>query len=137
MVKRMDRSKQIFLEQDPMIRSYRIHQEQIKKVEQSLKAPYLIHKAESCMHETSNRAGTQIKRPEHTAVTRPMQRQKFPGPCWKTSDRESDDKRELRLFPPPLPAIRCIRCRACMPMMDFLYTKKTGLCIPCWEEQEV
>lgn len=132
----MDLSKQIFLEQDPMIKSYRIHQEQIKKVEQSLKAPYLIHKAESCMHETSGRAGIQIERPEHTAVTRPTRRQKFPGPGRKTSDWESDDKRELQLFPSPLPAIRCTRCSARMPMMDFLYTKKTGLCISCWEERE-
>jgi len=124
-----------------MISSYRIHQEQIKKVEQSLKAPYLIHKAESCTHETSGRAGTQIKRPEHTAVTNPMLRQKFPGPGWKASGKEFHDNRELQFLPPELPsplvsAVRCICCSACMPMMDFLYTKKTGLCISCWEEQE-
>ena len=109
-----------------MIKSYRIHQEQIKKVEQSLKAPYLIHKAESCMHETSGRAGIQIERPEHTAVTRPTRRQKFPGPGRKTSDWESDDKRECNCSV----ATSCdtvYRCSARMPMMDFLYTEKDRL----------
>lgn len=43
----------------PMIGLYRIHQEQIKKVEQSLKAPFQIHKGDT---GTGN---PQVKKPEH------------------------------------------------------------------------
>jgi hypothetical protein len=36
---------------------------------------------------------------------------------------------------PPMP--KCIRCGSLISPMDFLYTEKTGLCIPCWELQDV
>jgi hypothetical protein len=34
---------------------------------------------------------------------------------------------------PRVPAIRCRQCGERFPVLDFHYTKKTGLCIPCWE----
>jgi len=109
-----------------MIGSYRIHNEQIKKVEQSLKAPYLRHRVGPCIHEDSGIVMMQIKRPENIA---PIQRQK-----------SCDYDRDLRQDPPTLPpspgsATRCFRCNTRIHEMDYLYTKKTGLCIPCWEEQ--
>jgi hypothetical protein len=124
-----------------MISSHRIHQEYIKRVEQSLKAPYLIRKAEPCMDETSSRVRTQIKRPKPAVGASIIQRQKFPGEGWKTSDLASNNSLEVQLFTPqsstfPVIAVKCIRCGSCMPIMDFLYTKKTGLCISCWEDQE-
>jgi|GEM_PF-4515445 hypothetical protein len=34
-------------------------------------------------------------------------------------------------------AIPCRRCGEQYPLSDFYYTKKTGLCIPCWEEKGI
>ena len=34
---------------------------------------------------------------------------------------------------PKMPGIRCRQCGEMFPVLDFHYTKKTGLCIPCWE----
>jgi hypothetical protein len=36
---------------------------------------------------------------------------------------------------PKVPAIRCRKCGEQFPVLDFHYTKKTGLCIPCWERK--
>jgi hypothetical protein len=36
-----------------------------------------------------------------------------------------------------VPAIRCFRCGEKFPVTDFYYTKKSGLCIPCWEVKGV
>ncbi len=99
-----------------MFSSSRIHQEQIRNVAQSLKAPYLMRKADSCVSGTTT-TSTQRKRPE-PGSTVTIQCQRSPGL-------------------PPSPAMRCPRCSARVPEMDFLYTQKTGLCIPCWEKQEV
>jgi hypothetical protein len=38
--------------------------------------------------------------------------------------------------PEPQPQM-CSRCHSIILPMDFLYTEKSGLCIPCWEAQEV
>ncbi|HTY52907.1 MAG TPA: hypothetical protein VMB35_06910 [Methanomicrobiales archaeon] len=32
---------------------------------------------------------------------------------------------------------RCRRCGDIFPLLDFYYTQKTGLCIPCWEENAI
>jgi len=32
-----------------------------------------------------------------------------------------------------IPAVRCFRCGDMFPVTDFLSTKKSGLCISCWE----
>jgi len=34
-----------------------------------------------------------------------------------------------------IPAIRCFRCGESFPVTDFISTKKSGLCIPCWERK--
>jgi len=32
---------------------------------------------------------------------------------------------------------RCRRCGDIFPLLDFYYTQKTGLCIPCREENAI
>jgi hypothetical protein len=112
-----------------MIGLYRIHQEQIKKVEQSLKAPFQIRKGDSC-------AGNhQVKKPEYGG----MRQKSLAGE--REHDGSVSSNKRVRMDPPtppssPVPALRCLRCNTRMPEMDFLYTNKSGLCICCWEEQE-
>ncbi|MGA7627867.1 MAG: hypothetical protein WCC86_07800 [Methanoregula sp.] len=111
----------------PMIGLYRIHQEQIKKVEQSLKAPFQIHKGDT---GTGN---PQVKKPEH------MRQKSLSGE--RELGRNVSGNKRVCMDPPtppssPVPALRCLRCNTRMPELDFLYTNKSGLCICCWEEQE-
>ena len=111
----------------PMIGLYRIHQEQIKKVEQSLKAPFQIHKGDT---GTGN---SQVKKPER------MRQKSLSGE--REHDRNISGNKRVCMDPPtppssPVPALRCLRCNTRMPELDFLYTNKSGLCICCWEEQE-
>ena len=92
-----------------MISSYRIHQEQIKKVEQSLKAPYQRYSADTRGIKSSGRDAVRTK-----------QTQQDPP----------------HLPPPPFPALRCVQCHKRIHEMDYHYTEHTGLCITCWEAQE-
>ena len=71
-----------------------------------------------------------------------IQRQKSCDYDRKNAHKGPGSKLDLRqdppnLPPPPVPVMRCLRCNTRIPEMDYLYTKKTGLCIPCWEEQVV
>jgi formylmethanofuran dehydrogenase subunit E len=113
-----------------MFRSHRIHEEQIKKSAQNLKALYQIRNTGSATTESSGLAVQQAIRPE-----------KSHGKDRGATGNLSMDNRHIQspeaFTPPSIPARRCKKCNARIPAIDFLYTKKTGLCIPCWEEQVV
>ena len=100
-----------------MLSSYRIHQEQLKRVEQGLRAPYQRRSAGTGL---SLGLVVQDKRPVPCS-TRKNQRRKTTGVL--TLENEES-------------VVRCSQCNARIPEMDFLYTNKSGLCIPCWEAQE-
>jgi len=114
-----------------MLVSYRIHEEQIKKVAQNMKALYNTRQAESGIQKTSGCTGTQINRIKHAASTDKQLR--------KSRDHDGsgavfNNNREDRMISvDSTPALRCIRCSDRFPATDFLYTKKSGLCISCWE----
>lgn len=113
-----------------MFSSHRIHEEQIKKSAQSLKALYQVRNAESVIYERSGVVRSQVRQPEKSPC-------KYGEGTNPASDYCRDKKLPLDLSSPQIHAMRCIRCNARIPVTDFLYTKKTGLCIPCWEEMEV
>jgi hypothetical protein len=113
-----------------MFSSHRIHEEQIKKSTQSLKALYQVRNAESVRDEKSGMVRSQVRQPEKSHYN-------YGESTSPASDYSRDKKLPLDLSSPQIPAMRCIRCNARIPVTDFLYTKKTGLCIPCWEEMEV
>ena len=120
-----------------MIGLYRTHQEQIQKVEQSLKAPFQIRTVDPNPYERTGTENRQVKRPEPDGISQIQKSfgHEVENAGGALSDKQIrlDSKNSLRH---PVSAIKCLRCNACMPEMDFLYTKKTGLCISCWEEQE-
>jgi hypothetical protein len=119
-----------------MIGSYRIHQEQIKKVEQSLRAPYLIRKGDAGVCDRSGAGNRQVKRQERDSTRRKSPAREM------DAGRSAPGNKQVHQDPPtppssPVPALRCLRCNTRIPELDFLYTNKSGLCICCWEEQEV
>jgi len=97
--------------------SHRTHEDQIKKIAQSLKAPFQIRKNESGACEVSGIIRTEIKQPIFTNANL-KQRQKFHD------------------SPTVNPETRCIRCHARVSAMDSHYTNMTGLCISCWESDD-
>ncbi len=123
-----------------MISSSRTHEDQIRKVTQNLNAPFQIRKAESGRYDRSITGRTQSTESQ-PAGSHPVRQQEFLDTDQERDDAVPDDDQELLDSDPlsrPMASQRqCIRCSARIPAMDFLYTKKTGLCIPCWEEQEI
>ncbi len=108
---------------------YRLHQEQLKNVAQALKEPYLVRQTASGVQETPVAGKTPVHREPATPVEEAH-----------PEDRESAGPHSLRPAPAVpsswLPAMQCVECNDRIPVMDFLYAQKTGLCIRCWEEQE-
>jgi len=96
-----------------MISSYRIHQEQILKVAESLNAPY--QKKTGKVSIVAEKTKSAPKRPVPAHRTRPAVQK-------PTQQPETE--------------CRCHQCNAGIPKMDYLYTQKTGLCISCWEKME-
>jgi len=119
-----------------MMKLQRMHDEQIKKIAQSLKAPYSVRKTDSIISETSREVSKQITRPEN-AENNPISQKKsrahksrVMGPTGNP-EKQMLPERSLKT----VPDIQCIRCGDRFPVTDFLYTKKTCLCISCWETE--
>jgi hypothetical protein len=121
-----------------MIKFQRLHDEQIKKVAQSLKAPYHARNTESGKQEISGAVRTQIKSPE-PAGTSQMLQLKSRSRSRKNTGMAPKDSRDERPLPQlnPVAVMQCIQCGDRFPVTDFLYTKKTCICISCWERKVV
>ncbi len=122
-----------------MLKGYKIHQEQIENVARTL------------------RESTQRMRPDPLTVGRTGKRKpvlnggitsstaRSPSTTvWGTgavkgpvTDVQNNTPYEMEMPGFSVPAIRCFRCGDGFPVTDFLYTKKTGLCISCWETKVV
>jgi hypothetical protein len=113
-----------------MLPSHRIHAEQIKKVAQNMKALYNIRHAEPGIQKNSGWAGTRVNRtkPASTTVTQLYASQTRNGNVPAFNNGNADI-----ISADPVPALRCMRCNDHFLVTDFLYTKKSGLCISCWE----
>jgi len=94
-----------------MISSYRIHQEQILRVAENLNAPF--QKKNSRIAVISEKPKKAPKRPVPAPHSLPV----------------------VQVLPPAA-MVRCSKCNAGIPAMDYLYTQQSGLCISCWEEME-
>lgn len=112
-----------------MFRSHRIHEDQIKKTAQALKAPYQVRNTVSVTAENSGLAVQQVIKP---VESHGKERGCSGNLLMDNRHKQSPEA----LSASSIPAIRCKKCNARIPTTDFLYTKKTCLCIPCWEEQE-
>jgi hypothetical protein len=120
-----------------MQKSYRTHQEQIEKVAKSLKELYYAPRSgqPTAVRQKSEQKG-RVSRLENLAgtqkrvwTTHPV---KTPGIVGRDAYVHSPGSSPLTV-----PAMRCTRCNTRFPKADYLYTKKSGLCITCWEAKVV
>jgi hypothetical protein len=121
-----------------MLKSYKIHEEQIANVAREFKERYHTRRPES--QSPGGTGNENLKKGKAGSIPRPRV-QKI---IWETSPIEGPVMDGLTELLPTMEipghsttAIRCFRCGINFPVADFHYTKKSGLCIDCWEEMVV
>jgi hypothetical protein len=122
-----------------VLKGYKIHQEQIENVARTLR------ESTQTRHPKSLPAGCAGKK-------KPILINRITGSTVhspRTTVWETGAKKGLLTnvqtdsFPGTIapghtgPVMWCRRCGEGFPVLDFLYTKKTGLCISCWEAKVV
>lgn len=123
-----------------MFKSYRIHQEQIRNVASNLKK---INQNKKPDPLTSQRVGNRTpiqncSRNENAVLLHVQKPLRETGAVKRRiKNIQAGTPPEMEAYVLNTVAIRCLRCGERFPVTDFLYTKKTSLCISCWEEKEV
>ena len=123
----------------PVFKSYRIHQEQIRNVALSLKkftqnkhpdtfASHRLKKQTPIQNCNISRSATGSPDRKNLWDTSVVKRR--PSYIKTGTSSETDAILSNGL------AIRCLQCGENFPVTDFLYTNKTSLCIPCWEQND-
>jgi hypothetical protein len=117
-----------------MIRPYRVHQEQIRHLKEYLKVFY------------SQRPGAKERRsqeyPPALGEEDSIKQGSILGAvtlsshdAWSEETSMADTGSLLQVREEQnTPVLRCRQCGERFPLLDFYYTQKTSLCIPCWEK---
>jgi hypothetical protein len=124
----------------PLLKGYRIHEEQIRNVARNLKELYHVQRPGL---QSPGRAGMGNVIQTKGKTGSPL-RVRVRKTVWETGSAEgSIPESQNNLLPEmenpgrTVTAIRCYRCGVDFPVADYLYTKKSGLCIDCWEEMVI
>jgi|WetSurMetagenome_2_1015567.scaffolds.fasta_scaffold33774_4 hypothetical protein len=122
-----------------MLKSYKMHEAQLAGIAQSMKELYHMRRPESSPSTTTRFQASMPSRKDCPANAAPGAGSRIPRMADSGEDRISRQGYQNRPASRntsaefTLPVIRCSRCGDDFPVTDFLYTKKTGLCIACWE----
>jgi hypothetical protein len=124
----------------PVLKGYKIHEEQIRNVAKNFKELYQARRPDPMPAGYAGK-GTIKKTDGKTGSALQLRVQKT---IWETSPVENLTRERTNDLLPKMEnpgravmAIRCDRCGIDFPVADFLYTKKSGLCIDCWEEMVI
>jgi len=120
-----------------VLKSYKIHEEQIANVAKELKELYYTRRPDSWPPGSCGKGNENQKKGKAGII----QRLKVHKTIWETGPVEGPATHGQNELLPKMEtpgrtvtAIRCFRCGTDFPVADFHYTKKSGLCIDCWEE---
>ena len=120
-----------------VLKGYKIHEDQIANIARDLKEHYHTRRSDSQQPGRSRRGNAK----RTNGKTGSASCVRIRKTVWETGPVEEpvrDGQKDLvpRMETPgrAVTAIRCFRCGVDFPVADFLYTKKSGLCIDCWEE---
>ena len=124
-----------------VLKGCKIHLEQIENVARTLKESTRTRRPDPL---PAGRTGNRKPVQQNSGITDSAGHSRVRNTVWATGavkgpvtdvptyTSSGTDSPELNL-----PVIRCFRCGDGFPVLDFLYTKKTGLCISCWETKVV
>ena len=114
-----------------MFRTYGTHQEQIRRLSESIQALYCIRRtpiASNVVEIDSKNSNSDIKTRIFTENVTPGTKTAGPLPEAGQDDTQPDtSKPENQVF------AKCHCCGEKFSKLDFAYTIESGLCIPCWE----
>ena len=123
-----------------VLKSYKIHEEQITKIAREFKERYHTRRPDSQLPGWGGTGNEQEQSGKNGSPLHPRVRKTI----WETgpvngpeSDSQDDLLPKMEIPGRTVTAIRCFRCGINFPVTDFLYTKKSGLCIDCWEESVI
>jgi hypothetical protein len=121
----------------PVLKSYKIHEEQIANVARELQEIYQTRRPFTLPPGRSGKG--KVKQKNEKTGNQP--RLRVSKPVWETGpvegltpDVRNDQFLKMKTPNGVVTAVRCFRCGINFPVPDFHYTKKSGLCIDCWEE---
>jgi formylmethanofuran dehydrogenase subunit E len=100
-----------------ILTSYGVHHEQIKRLNESMRGLYSL-RPDRKQRSTQGHASASREQDSMTLLADASEN--LPGRARQK-----------------ITAMRCHRCGEEFPLLDFHYTKKSGLCIPCWETKVV
>jgi hypothetical protein len=119
-----------------VFKGYKIHQEQIENVKRTLKEFCQTRQPEP---SPAGRTGM-LKPVLEKGIINRVRRSRVRNTVWETglekgpvTDMPADMSPGTEAQGHTATVIRCFRCGDGFPVSDFQYTKKTGLCISCWE----
>jgi len=120
-----------------MFTSYRIHQEQLRHLNDYLNTIY-SRRIDEQEEDTEKRdlVSWNLKKTEMESDIQPVtfrHTAKHDGLTPMASSRRNLPGKEGRNNS----VYRCRWCGEPFPLLDFYYTKKTGLCILCWEDSVI
>jgi hypothetical protein len=124
----------------PALKGYRIHEDQVRNVARHFREMYHIRRtrgsggkkergADTCPGGTVSAGALSQDSGGTRWVTGTIQ-----GPLIYSPGEETPSWKSPGSL---VRAIRCSRCGTLFPLADFLYTRKSGLCIDCWEAQVI
>jgi hypothetical protein len=120
-----------------VFKGYKIHEDQIANIARNLKEHCHTRRHDSQQPSHSRRGNVK----QTNGKTGNALCVRIRKTVWETGPVEepviNSQKNLLPRMETPgraVTAVRCFRCGVDFPVADFLYTKKSGLCIDCWEE---
>lgn len=123
----------------PSLKGYRIHEEQVKNVVERFRELYHLRRT-----RPSISCSAQNEKASFGMAGNPLPMLPSGSGIWVTGTVKGpllyspDDNAPVWKSPVSMSrAIRCVHCGIHFPVADFLYTKKSGLCIDCWEKQVI
>ena len=117
-----------------IVRSYRVHQEQIRFLKDCLKIRYgrKPRTKERGIQGDPPASGREEGVPRETVLPSAPLSPADGNQAISAVREKGEDLREGVDFPH-----RCRECGEPYPLMDHHYTQETGLCIACWEEHVI
>lgn len=121
-----------------MFKSYRLHEKQLAGIAQTMEDLYGKRQPDSANGTSRSRKSKSARALHNDAVFSGVESRQMIKPVtkkWRPSQRAVHPKSAQlsALGKQDLLPVQCVRCGDAFPKADFEYTKKSGLCISCWE----